>query len=1654
MASFAEDLQNFLENRLLAFDPSIDLSPGSPAQSRVIEPILKRLGEDPLDTDVPKFIRDRMLQEFPTLMIDNGGLLEDLFSKPLQLVLEPFKREISRVKQNQSIRNAALLSDDEADALGSNWFEQRDEGDYSGGSVRLYFAAPTTSRVTPEKRFFTAAGLNYFPVENFSITSAQMLFNRQGSLYFLDVVVKAEKQGKEYNIKRGGIIGVDDVPGTVRVANLSAFSDGTPREDNETYLGRFETALTERSIVTKRGAIARIPKTFESIRAVQIIGAGEKGMDRDLLTGTGEGFLHIAGHAVSYRSWLFISEISYKDDGPEDNVVPQVGDLIRFHQAAALGTISGTTAVREAKVQSIIATTSGLGLLILDRSLSDSTEEGRFALFKPGYLTISGIPGGITEELKVPDGTVHLGGHSDVFVRPNEDADVQATLQNVTDDSPVVALTNLQVPTADQNLVQSVTNGDDDEVDFVARGVKPEDLLVIETSTGFAGSFRILEVGNPTASSLRVDAVFPTATSPGIFLRARVIRNIGVDLVEPKIPKLPFNQGTVSDLITNVGVKLFRFTETDIQSYGAKAGDVIRVLDGADAGDFTIQSFGVDGVTVDRPAKASGTGLRFEVFTLLPGISLPLVRLKKLELLDSSSQSTGVSVPYGDTVDVRSKCDFEGAGREVSIYDKQLLVFPDMTDYWGADGVPTLAPQTATAGAGKDARYSQKIADSDGVIRKVNAFGTNPITEVEVNLPPFLYNGRRDKVIVLPHLTDDEFSADTVGNNETSPVAEAKIGDTFTIFDGPNQGNYVIVDLRILELWGKSERGHKKVAVVQIDPELPVDPFRSILDFLADNGLALTATQLLGIIEWSTDWDNVAGFYRDILIDALATVLASKGVTLNTTEIRKITDSLIRSGYAIGPAASGDLRLYFQEPVSAEFYYGTDKPTTFTRLGTDKTKVFRLNPFLDPAQIFPESEEPTPPTQWNRDAGMFFQASGAASPYMYLVSGSPFALRGIRPEDIFEFHSAINDLPARRDMSSSWLCTTQAASNIVQLILPPDAELSNYKEIAVGQLFFIDSGPDTGPYVIQAIEAQDWGTQPPTLKVRLDQALTSTSNGFPVYAQLDFTSAMPAFQLSVGNDFSSPMALATKTLRIEVSTDRGVTWPISHNHTFGAGPFTNASDVVIDLLGNAGLLVDVTPISQADEEIVLRTVVVDRNVAIRIGSSSTAIGAGLLQFTALQPTYGARGARMGPGSTRIYASYFTGLTAPAVGDFITVYAAESPAVLLSGDDEAYLGTFQITEVGSESAAGPFLGLPYIDVDRSAVAPSSGDYVDVRFILHTDAPSTTPQETSGGGRAISNQYVRFRLYDATPKELTVSSFPWTTFGSGWVHPLLQTSENQILLSGSVIASGGKNFGHKIPYRILREGVRRVSSTSLSKRREGALYYVDLPVIGYGPGEEMNIAPAESFSLTGRSKIAGYKLEVTDTNFTYSDKEKVRIILPGSVLPVGSTPELDNEFPLASQNIAVTYNNAPLVEDVQRFLSSPQDRVTVASMLARHFLPSYVSMDISYVGGSDEETVAKDIIKYINSLSSDDEIRIDKVIDLIRKRNADRIILPIELIVLTHGIDRTVRVTRSQNSIGLGEPVFEGTFAQTYFIPGEDTSGLAVRPDGEQIFLKRV
>ena len=280
-----DTLQDFVQARLLAFDPTIDLSDGSPAQDQVVDPVVRRFQPDPFEMSIEDFIDARLKQEIPTMSIQEGTGVRDLLVKPAQVLMDPISREVQLIKQGQSLANPDLLADTEADALVANFFVARNLGSLSTGRVRLFFNAPIAINVSVGNVCYTAAGLRFLPTTIQSISAEAMVFNQTGSLFYFDISVTAESPGSQYNIDAQVITGITNLNVAVRATNLSAFTSGLDQETTTDLIQRASDSITERSLVVPRGVTARLFDQFNSLEQLQIIGMFDPEMHRDVLIG-------------------------------------------------------------------------------------------------------------------------------------------------------------------------------------------------------------------------------------------------------------------------------------------------------------------------------------------------------------------------------------------------------------------------------------------------------------------------------------------------------------------------------------------------------------------------------------------------------------------------------------------------------------------------------------------------------------------------------------------------------------------------------------------------------------------------------------------------------------------------------------------------------------------------------------------------------------------------------------------------------------------------------------------------------------------------------------------------------------------------------------------------------------------------------------------------------------------------------------------------------------------------------------------------------------------------------------------------------------------------------------------------------------------------
>ena len=318
-----EDLKRFMVERLLALDPSLSDDTGARMYTTVIDPLVKRLGTDPLSVDIRQFIEDRMAAEYPDLdVVSPGSALADTLVGPLQILLEPLRREIISLRDQRSLADPTILNEDELDALLGNIFAIRRTGDFARGVQRVYYNSRTAVGVDNSIVFSTSEGIAFVP--DVVRTYGPNDMRRSGGLFYLDIPIRSIEPVETANVDPNTIRFVRNLDGVVRTTNLRAIRFGVARETNETFSDRAGRALTERSTNTSRGIETSLLDTFSDLVSVATVGYGEPEMQRDILQAdVVQPAAEVAGSLI-YSSANFKTERTFDlgTSGGDDVVMP------------------------------------------------------------------------------------------------------------------------------------------------------------------------------------------------------------------------------------------------------------------------------------------------------------------------------------------------------------------------------------------------------------------------------------------------------------------------------------------------------------------------------------------------------------------------------------------------------------------------------------------------------------------------------------------------------------------------------------------------------------------------------------------------------------------------------------------------------------------------------------------------------------------------------------------------------------------------------------------------------------------------------------------------------------------------------------------------------------------------------------------------------------------------------------------------------------------------------------------------------------------------------------------------------------------------------------------------------------------------------------
>jgi len=669
------DFELFIRERALIYDSNLDVSSGAPFDVHVVQPLVRRLGSDPFSVDLSTFLSARMAQAFPDLANQEEDAVTDLLIKPATLLWDPVVREVTRVRQNLSLANPSLMTSEEADALGANFFSTRRRGQFARGPGRILFQSAQNISISPANFFTSKGGLHFFPTEIQSISAGEMILNiTSEGLYYFDVNLIAESAGTQYNIGPNELMSVANVPAATRVLNVRRFTFGGTEEGAQQFISRTQQELGERSLVTLRGVAAKLVDSFPELQRLNVVGFNDPEMQRDVLRGGGLGNVMASGVAGSVTSDGQGAALSRRFTQAEVDFTtvfgasgPATGWVLTLFEA-----FGESPFVRDLHIRQVLnAAEVDVDEQVL--VVGQNTGQLRWTVRKE-ELTLSGIPGGIlfpnttAGTLTLPNNEVHIGGMYDTYVRGSGLEQTSFVIEALTDDAPLLSGAG----------ALRTTLGSDVGFSLPEYGVAPfsDELLMRFTDAALhgytlqvqegpnAGNYRVLgyDLTGGGELFLLVDPEPPNADVAG--RRWRLFDTIDVNLLSPRETRV---SGSDLSILQNSGVVSVG-SGTDLNELGVAKGDVLTIAAGLSAGDYTLLEDPLSPTTlrVDTTMRSTGGSLTYTIYRPNAGGALipPFVRLTQLELLDSSNQPLGTVIPYAKPIDAQSRA-FQNAARGV-----------------------------------------------------------------------------------------------------------------------------------------------------------------------------------------------------------------------------------------------------------------------------------------------------------------------------------------------------------------------------------------------------------------------------------------------------------------------------------------------------------------------------------------------------------------------------------------------------------------------------------------------------------------------------------------------------------------------------------------------------------------------------------------------------------------------------------------------------------------------------------------------------------------------------------------------------------------------------------------------------------------------------
>lgn len=240
---------------------------------------------DRFSLPVATFLRQLLKERYPSFPAGQGSAFGDVLVLPASFIFQQFRDELGVLKRNMSILNYQTMLEEEMDRHAANYFVERRDGVRAYGTVRVFFDEVQPVTIDQTAVFFDDDNHRYNPISSVTLAAEDLQLNEipDTGEYFVDVPVVAQEVGEQYSAAVEQVNQFSGIQGAVRCLNLLAFSTAKSADTNTDVLISIKNSVTNNELVKSIAIRKVLRENFTSVRSVQVVGAGDLAMERDVI---------------------------------------------------------------------------------------------------------------------------------------------------------------------------------------------------------------------------------------------------------------------------------------------------------------------------------------------------------------------------------------------------------------------------------------------------------------------------------------------------------------------------------------------------------------------------------------------------------------------------------------------------------------------------------------------------------------------------------------------------------------------------------------------------------------------------------------------------------------------------------------------------------------------------------------------------------------------------------------------------------------------------------------------------------------------------------------------------------------------------------------------------------------------------------------------------------------------------------------------------------------------------------------------------------------------------------------------------------------------------------------------------------------------------